>query len=73
MGIPFISARACPVTSYQSKVNDEDIFFITARGNDDLVEKYRNLIGESSVVPGCELNFFKFLPQFDSCGNIKGT
>ncbi len=48
------------------------MFIVTAKGNEDLVQKYPNLIG-NAIVPGCELNFFRLKPRYDNEGNVIGT
>ena len=48
------------------------MFIVTAKGNQDLVQKYTHLIGDA-IVPECETNFFRLKPRYDNSGNVIGT
>lgn len=73
LGIPFVSARTVPVVAYHSTIGDEEFFTVTTKGCEHLVEKHMDKIGRDAVIPGCEINFFRFSPQVDNEGNVCGT
>ncbi len=43
-GVPLVSARSMISTLYQTEVNDEIIFINSVRGNEQLREKYKDIL-----------------------------
>ena len=62
------------VTYYPLKEGDDHIFMISSRGNDALLTgTYKDKVVSGDVVSTLDVNFLKFSPKFDSCGDVVGT
>ena len=72
--VPLVSPRTMIVTYYPSKEGDDHIFMISSKGNEALLEgTYKDKVVSGDVVATLDVNFMKFSPKFDSCGDIVGT
>ena len=70
--MPLVSPRSIISCLYRFDVGDESVMIGSARGNEDLVEKHKALIGED-VVADLEINMIKFSPKYDASGEEVGT
>ena len=70
--IPLIvSNRVFVVSYYRIDRGDEFIFLTTSRGNENLLEKYKEKIG-TDVVGFQDFNYWHFKPFTDSLGEVIG-
>jgi len=60
------------VTYYPKNIGDDHIFIVSSRGNKHLEEANMDKIG-SDVIATLEINFMRFSPKVDSCGDVCGT
>ena len=70
--MPLVSPRSIISCLYRFDVGEESVMIGSARGNEDLVEKHKALIGED-VVADLEINMVKFSPKYDASGEEVGT
>lgn len=66
-----IASRVFIVSFYRVDRGDEFIFIDTSRGNQDLVEKYSEKIGDD-VLGFQDFNYYHFKPHIDSLGELVG-
>lgn len=71
-GVPFVSNRSLIITYYYKTEGDDHIFIVSTRGNKHLEEKYKDQIG-SDVIATLDVNYMRFSPKLDSCGDVCGT
>ena len=48
------------------------MFIVSSKGNKYLEDKHKDKIG-SDVIAALDINFMKFSPKYDSCGDLIGT
>ena len=72
LGIPFTSARSCICTAYVSTIKNDEYLTVTTKGCEHLVEKHMDKIGVDSIIPDCELNWYRLAPIYTE-GKITGT
>ena len=67
-----ISNRSLILTYYEQTDGEDHIFIISSKGNKHLEDKLKDRIG-NDVVATLDINFMKFSPKYDSCGDLIGT
>ena len=70
--VMFVSARSLIVSAYGTKQGDEEIFVLSTKGNEHLVEANQEKLGQD-VVADLIVNCMFFKPLLDSCGDECGT
>ena len=57
---------------YRTEIDDAFYFITSARGNEHLVEKHKEILGED-VIAEYDISLIKFTPKYDASGEIVGT
>ena len=70
--MPMVSARSMVVTYYPCHSGDDVVFIVSSQGNEKLQEAQKDKIG-SDVVSKLIINYMKWSPKYDSCGDVIGT
>jgi hypothetical protein len=73
LGVPFVTPRATIVWLYNFVDGDDYVFAVTSKGNKELVERYKDMLGTNNIKPDCELNLFRCKPWYDQDGKIIGS
>ena len=67
-----VAARSLVVAAYHTKEEDTEIFVLSTKGNEHLIEKHKDKFG-SDVMGDLYANAMFFTPKVDSCGDECGT
>ena len=71
-GVPLVSNRAMVVTYYPKDEGEDHVFMVSSRHNQHLLDANKATIGDD-VVATLDVNYMRFSPKMDSCGDICGT
>ena len=72
-GVPFVANRKMVVTYYPKEDGDDFVMMISSKHNEHLVAANKDKIPEEDVISSLDINYMRFSPKFDSCGDIVGT
>lgn len=65
LGVPFVTPRATIVWLYNFVDGDDYVFAVTSAGNEKLVERYKDMLGNNNIQPECKLNLFRCKPWYN--------
>ena len=49
------------------------MFAVTTKGNEELVERYKDMLGTNIIQPECKLNLFRCKPWYNEAGVLIGS
>ncbi len=70
--VPLVSPRSFICTMYSTEIGDAFYFITSDRGNEHLVEKHKEIVGED-VIAKYDISLIKFTPKYDASGEVVGT